>query len=1260
MRELDAICDKRDVILCTTMALMYAHKRCKTVDREAVQELDAHLKDVRKSAGEKALYFASLFLWHTGRHDKAREYVDRMLKVSKGAPEGQVLRGLIDLTCGRDAYVKKSGKYFEEALSGPNKDLQAMLGKARYMALRHNYSGGLDMINNAVVSYPGFMPALVEKMRLQLALQDWEQTLDTAHRAMNQQSHCLEAIRVEILHLLVREGNYDEAAVKLGELIQIMDRFEPKNPQLYCELSQAFCRVCGRSVQVLQQTYTLVERALSLDSSNAELSTEAGYELLLQNRPRDAMKCYRNAMKLDETSVAALTGIIKCQLIEGQLGDAEQQLEFLSEIQESIGKSPDILYLRAVLSRKKGKSSEETVALLNEASQTHFAELKGLPLGSQYFTQMNPDFLIEMVKEYLTFAPTEPSEAGQPVSPLLSRCAAVLEPATKAVPGLLEGLFLLAKVKFLSGQAEPAQSILQKCLDQNPQYADAHLLMAQIHLHLGNFSQSSQSLEMGLSYNFEVREMPLYHLIKARTQKKMGQNAECVRTLQAAMALPGVKKRSSSAMKRSKGHPQLSTNDRVSVFLELAEAYRVTDAQHEAAKIMQDAINAFSGTPEEVRITVANADLAINRGDVEHALAMLRNVPENQSYYVQARQKMAEIYLNHRKDKRLYAGCYRELAEKHPSPHTSLLLGDAYMNIQEPEKAIEVYEQAMKRNPRDSALASKIGQALVKTHQYGKAINYYEAALKTGGQNFLRHDLAELLLKLRHYEKAEKVLRMALEHESANDLLTMIDDTKLLVMLAKVHHHANKMEDAMLALTKARDLQARVLKRVQVEQPDAVPEQKALATSICSQMAEHCSTQRDPEKAIKFYKEALVYTENDGKAMLELARLYLHQNEVDACQHQLVQLLQTDKENDNATVMMADLMFRKGEYDQATFHFQQLLERSPDHYEALARLVDLLRRAGKLEEVAHYVEEADKASSRASLEPGFNYCKGLNQWYVGHPNEALKHFNMARKDTDWGDKAVRNMIEICINPDNETLGGETFENMDTDTVSAAEKADSEQVAVRTAEKLVKELKPKPGSDQHAILSNYVLMATKSKNNIEKALASFMEMATSERENVPALLGVATAYMMLKQTPRARNQLKRIAKMNWNPVDGEEFEKSWLLLADVYVNSGKYDMATELLRKCIQHNQSCSKAYEYLGFIMEKEQSYQDASGSYEKAWKFANQSNPTIGYKLAFNYMKAKRYVDAIDVCHKVLATHPNYPKMRKDILDKARASIRI
>ncbi len=36
------------------------------------------------------------------------------------------------------------------------------------------------------------------------------------------------------------------------------------------------------------------------------------------------------------------------------------------------------------------------------------------------------------------------------------------------------------------------------------------------------------------------------------------------------------------------------------------------------------------------------------------------------------------------------------------------------------------------------------------------------------------------------------------------------------------------------------------------------------------------------------------------------------------------------------------------------------------------------------------------------------------------------------------------------------------------------------------------------------------------------------------------------------------------------------------------------------------------------------------------------QANPAIGYKLGFNYMKAKRYADAIDVCHTVLEKESN------------------
>ncbi|XP_072730053.1 tetratricopeptide repeat protein 21B isoform X5 [Ciconia boyciana] len=1114
IRQLESIKNKQEVSLCTMMALIYAHKKSPNPDRDAILELDAKMKEQRKTAGQQALYFAGLFLWHLGREDKAREYVDRMIKVSGGGKEGLILKAWLDLTCGKETHIKKAVKYFDEALQEGN-DVFALLGKAQYFEVRQNYSGALETVNQIIANFPNFIPAFIKKMKLQLALQDWEQAVETAHRLLQKDALNLEAIRMEALHYLCREGNISEASARLGDLIKALDRLEPHNSQLFCKMALAFSRTCGRNQLILQHTQTLVERASDLASDNAEFATELGYQMILQGKVKEALKWYKTAMTLDETSVSALTGIIRCQLIQGQLEDAEQQLEFLNEIQQSIGKSGELSFLHAVLAMKKHKRQEEVIALLNDVLDTHFSSLHGFPLGVEYFEKLNPDFLLEIVREYLNFCPAQSASPGQSLSPLLKHCASVLETVVKTVPGLQQAVFLIAKVKYLSGDIEAAHSNLHYCLERNPSYADAHLLMAQVYLAQNNTKLCSQSLELCLSYNFEVREHPVYHLIKAQTQKKMGELSEAIKTLQMAKNLPGMRKPTASSKTKGK-RMAVDASDRVSLFLELVEAHRLNGEPHEAAIILQDAINEFSGTPEELRVVIANADLAIAQGDVEQALTMLRNITPEQPYFVQAKEKMADIYLQYRKDKKLYAGCYRDLVEKLPSAHTFLLLGDAYMNIQEPDEAIEVYEQALKKNPKDPALASKIGKALIKTHNY-------------------------------------------------------------------------------------------------------------------------------------------------SKAMLELARLYLAQDDTDACQHQCSLLLKNDQDNEAATMMMADLMFRKQDYEQAVFHFQQLLERKPDNYATLSRLIDLLRRAGKLEEVPRFLLMAEKHSSRTKLEPGFHYCKGLYLWYTGEPNDALRHFNKARKDSDWGQNAVYNMIEICLNPDNETVGGEVFENLDADIGNSTEKQESVQLAVRTAENLLKELKPQTiqGHIQLRIMENYCLMATKQKSSVERALNTFTEIVVAEKDHIPALLGMATAYMILKQTPRARNQLKRISKMSWNPIDAEEFEKSWLLLADIYIQSAKYDMAGELLKRCLRHNRSCCKAYEYMGYIMEKEQAYKDAAINYEMAWKYGNQTNPTIGYKLAFNYLKGKRYVDAIDVCHKVLEAHPNYPKIRKEILDKARASLR-
>ncbi len=57
-----------------------------------------------------------------------------------------------------------------------------------------------------------------------------------------------------------------------------------------------------------------------------------------------------------------------------------------------------------------------------------------------------------------------------------------MEPLTKAVPGLIQGIFYLAKVKYISGETDHAKLSLSRILEKDPSYSDVHILMAQVNI----------------------------------------------------------------------------------------------------------------------------------------------------------------------------------------------------------------------------------------------------------------------------------------------------------------------------------------------------------------------------------------------------------------------------------------------------------------------------------------------------------------------------------------------------------------------------------------------------------------------------------------------------------------------------------------------------------------------------------------------------------------------------------------------------------
>jgi hypothetical protein len=100
--------------------------------------------------------------------------------------------------------------YFEKSLS-VNKDFfDAMLGTAKCKELLNQFSQALECVNRILVKHPNLVGIVVEKMKLQLCSQDWDQCNEVSLRALSINSECLEAFRYQILELLCRDGRYQD------------------------------------------------------------------------------------------------------------------------------------------------------------------------------------------------------------------------------------------------------------------------------------------------------------------------------------------------------------------------------------------------------------------------------------------------------------------------------------------------------------------------------------------------------------------------------------------------------------------------------------------------------------------------------------------------------------------------------------------------------------------------------------------------------------------------------------------------------------------------------------------------------------------------------------------------------------------------------------------------------------------------------------------------------------------------------------------
>ncbi|CAH1406515.1 unnamed protein product [Nezara viridula] len=1082
---LEPLLNQLSAVRATLLLMLFAHNSCQVVDREAVERIEARLKQEQSRTNMNDPLLEALVHYLCGEEELAQHEVEQFLQANQKSSRGLALLGWLELNAKK---TRTALRHFQQAVQMDKENGDALMGEVKSLGT----SEALSKVNTLVVRYPKCVIPLMEKMQLQLEEKMWQEMTDTSVRAMGLEQHNILALEFTVLKSVI-EGKYEESIPILRKLRLEIENQEPKAWWLYMEIFSMVSRCCGRNQEILNVLEDYVEAALKWGATEGLLYSEASRLLLMCGKKREAESSANNACKLEPSASLHLARLTAAHLaIAGLNQQTRQEIEFLQVVGGQDRIEPELCLLLAMVS----SSEEDALELLDGAVAALQAKSSLHKFGPSHLIALDPDLLVQIAMAY------PDTEIG------IKRRARTLTLVREVCPGLMEARLDLVRCHLRLRSFNEAASALEGV--QHPSVA---LLAAEIHLQLGETEKAASRLELGLSENLSLKEMPGFHFISGLIAMARNDYISAIGCMKQALVL-------------NKGTHKLSDKELGMVYTELSSAYMKQGETDKAEAALHEAHELLKNTDEEGKLKIQKAHLLAVQGSARAAIQELSHTSPGHPYFVQNEMKKAEIYLKFLKDERGYRDCYQRLVDSDPTPENLVLLGDAYLAIQEPDLAIKSYEKAMQNLTENAKLMCKLARVLVKCHQYNKAIKSYRSA--------------ELLLRLGQLDQASEV---------AQELPT----TKRALLQAKVEEKKGKVDKALKTLV---DAQAELLR-----------ENECDIGQLFHQMGSYATSTADYQAGIDYFKKSLAYRPGSIRTQVALAKLYMQVNRRSAC----------------------------------------------------------------IEQSWPYIEAARSVSPN---HPALHYCTGLYYLYCGEKQKGLEELNMARGDVEWGRQATHDMVEAYL-------------------------ASGQAVA---AERLLADIEPSSPDEEGRLLllSSLVRLALQDRTEIDRAISDLTHLATLEQYRVGATLGLGQCYFGQKQYNRAKVLLKQVARTPWTMEEAEYLERLWLLLAELHITNGNSDLASELLNKVLLHNQSSAKAYELLGLVAEKEQKYQEASLNYKRAWDLSNGSDPALGYKLSYNLLKNKQFAESVAICQKVLASSPEYPKIKKEILEKALKKLRI
>ena len=342
----------------------------------------------------------------------------------------------------------------------------------------------------------------------------------------------------------------------------------------------------------------------------------------------------------------------------------------------------------------------------------------------------------------------------------------------------------------------------------------------------------------------------------------------------------------------------------------------------------------------------------------------------------------------------------------------------------------------------------------------------------------------------------------------------------------------------------------------------------------------------------------------------------------------------------------------------------------------------------------------------------------ISSYLFNHP-DAIRSFNLCRNDVEWNTKALVQMIRIYLSFEIEksasaltsreryrldaseedalvsakTLITEAFNNIIPS--SADSSPDDLSTLSPTDASLYKHIKT---LDFYALsaaaAANYngsqgrpsphtpptAYQWSNARSDLQKYIKAFdvQKRSLDPSERLPAIVAIAHNQLRQADDSQALESLREATRCPPTPDLFEQFELAYTTLAELYLQVCYLSSFSHLFfvlktpqkrnqsqtetacKNCLRINNSSAKAHDILGQLYERGNNFEDSTKHLEDAWHLHQESDPSIGFRLAHNYMKASRYIDAIEVSQLILRKFPTFPRIKEDILDKCRGFIRM